>query len=230
LTKIVHAIEKGLADIGVALEEANNISRDRFIGNKNDTQYISVIVQNLKSGISLSLDLDSRFAALTVRGSISFTLEEILRIGAELLSVKADTIPVIKKTATGAMNEIKSRGKILDKMLTIVSSLLEKMKQLHAEFEEIKGEVELLQVGPNEKKTEAPDADDLIKMLNPSPFTKSPEAPRSPPPMGNPDTTAAFAHTIRQLVEDVGLLKAQKTRPSSSPTWALETSMNVVHR
>jgi hypothetical protein len=68
--------------------------------------------------------------------------------------------------------------------------------------------VELLQIGPSGKRTEASDADDLLKMLNPSSFTKSPETPRSPPPMGNPDTTSVFAHTIRQLVEDVGLLKA----------------------
>ena len=106
------------------------------------------------------------------------------------------------------MNEIKSRGKTSDKIVKI--SLLEKMKQLHAKFEEIKGEVELLQVAPSGagKRTEASDADDLLKMLNPSSFTKLPETPRSPPPMGNPDTTAVFAHTIRQLVEDVGLLKA----------------------
>jgi hypothetical protein len=108
---------------------------------------------------------------------------------------------VTKKTVTEAMNEIKSRGKMSKKMVTIVSSLLEKMKQLRAEFEGIKGEVELLQVSPSGKRAEASDADDdLIKMLNPSPFTKSPEIPRSPPPMGNPDTTAAFTHTIRQLV------------------------------
>jgi rRNA-processing protein FCF1 len=67
-------------------------------------------------------------------------LEEILRIGAELLSVKDDTIPLIKKTVAEALNEIKARGKTLDKMLTIVSSLLEKMKQLCSEFEEMKGE------------------------------------------------------------------------------------------
>jgi hypothetical protein len=57
-------------------------------------------------------------------------------------------------------------------------------------------------------KSKASDADDLLKMLNPSSFTKSPETPRSPPPMGNPDTIAVFSHMIRQLVEDVGLLKA----------------------
>jgi hypothetical protein len=116
-----------------------------------------------------------------------------------------------KKTAMKAMNEIKSRSKTLDKIVTIVSWLLEKMKQLRTEFEGIRGEVELLQVGPSAaagKRTEASDAHDLLKMLNPSSFTKSPETPRSPPPMGNPDTTAAFAHTIRQLVEDGGLLKA----------------------
>jgi hypothetical protein len=168
----------------------------------------SVIVQNLKSGIGSSLDLDSQFAAPTVWGSVSFTSEKIIRIGSELLSVEADTIPGIKKTVTEAMNEIKSRGKTSDKIVTIVSLLLEKMKQLRAEFEGIKGEVELLQVGPSGKRTEASDADDLIKMLNPSSFTKSPETPRSPPPMGNPDTTSAFAHTIRQLVEDASLLKA----------------------
>jgi hypothetical protein len=103
---------------------------------------------------------------------------------------------------TEAMNEIKSRGKTSDKIVTIVSSLLEKMKQLRAEFEGIKGEVELLQVAPSaaaEKRTEASDADDLLKMLNPSSFTKSPETPRSPPSMGNPDTTAVFAHRIHTI-------------------------------
>jgi hypothetical protein len=202
-------LEKGLADIGAALEEANIVSREQFIGNENDTRYISVIVQNLKSGIGSSLDLDSRFAASTVWGSVSFTSEEIIRIESELLSIKGDTIPGIKKTATEAMSEIKSRGKTPDKIVTIVSSLLEKMKQLRTEFEGIKGEAELLQVAQSAaagKRTEASDADDLLKMLNPSSFTKSPETPRSPPPMGNPDTTAAFAHTIWQLVEDVGLL------------------------
>jgi len=121
-------MEKGLADIGVALEEANNISRERFIRNENNTRYISVIVQNLKSGIGSSLDLDSPFAAPTVWTSVSFTSEEIIRIGSELLSVKADTIPGIKKAVTEAMNEIKSTGKTSDKIVTIVSSLLEKMK------------------------------------------------------------------------------------------------------
>ena len=38
LTKIVHAMEKGLAKIGAALEEANTVSRERFIRNKNDTR------------------------------------------------------------------------------------------------------------------------------------------------------------------------------------------------
>jgi hypothetical protein len=140
LTKIVHAMEKGLAKIGAALEKANTISRERFIRNENNTRYISVIVQNLKSGIGSSLlDLDSRFATPIVWGSVSFTSEEIIRIGSELLSVKADTIPGIKKTVTEAMNEIKSRGKTSDKIVTIISSLLEKMKQLRAEFEGIKG-------------------------------------------------------------------------------------------
>ena len=181
------------------------VARERFIGNENDTRYISVIVQNLKSGIGSSLDLlDSRFAASTVWGSVSFTSEEIIRIGSELLSVKGDTVPGIKKTVTEAMNEeIKSRGKTSDKIVTIVSLLLEKMKQLRTEFEGIKGEVELLQVAPSaaagkrtEARTEASDANKL-KVLNPSSFTKSPETPRSPPPMGNPDTTSVFAHTIR---------------------------------
>jgi hypothetical protein len=189
LTKIVHAMEKGLADIGAALEEANTVSRERCIGNESDTRYISVIVQNLKSRIGSSLDLDSRFAAPTVWGSISFTSEEIIRIGSELLSGKGNTIPGIKKTVTEAMNEIKSRGKASDKIVTILSSLLEKMKQLRAEFEGIKGEVELLQVTPSAaagKRTEASDANDLLKMPNPSSFTKSSETPRSPPPMGIP--------------------------------------------
>jgi hypothetical protein len=216
LTKIVHAIEKVLADIGAAVEEANTVSRERFIDNENDTRYISVIVQNLKSGIGSSLDLDSRFAAPIVWGSLSFTSEEIIRIESELLSVKADNIPGIKKTVAEAMNEIKSRSKTLDKIVKIVSSLLEKMKQLRAESEEIKGEVELLQVAPSGagKRTEASDADDLLKMLNSSSFTKSPETRRSPPPMGNPDTTAAFPDTIRQLVEDVGFLKASAENTS----------------
>ena len=205
-------MEKGSANIGGALEEANAVSRERFIGNGNDTRYISVIIQNLKSSrIRSSLDLDSQFAAPTVWGSVSFTSEEIIQIGSELLSDKGDTIPGIKKTVTEAMNKIKSRGRTSDKIVTIVSSLLKKMKQLRTEFEGIKGEVELLQVAPSAeagKRTEASDADDLLKMLNPSSFTKSPETPRSPPPMGNPDTTSVFAHTIRQLIEDVGLLKA----------------------
>ena len=208
LTKIVHAMEKGLAKIRAALKEANTLSRERFIGNENHTRYISVIVQNLKSGIGLSLDLDSWFVAPIVWGSISFTSEEIIRIGSELLSVKADTIPEIKMTVTEAMNEIKSRGKALDKIVTIVSSLLEKMKHLRAEFEGIKSEAELLQSRPSGKRTEASDADDLLKMLNPSSFTKPLETPRPPPPMGNPDTTLVFAHMIRQFVEDVGLLKS----------------------
>jgi methyl-accepting chemotaxis protein len=211
LTKIVHAIEKGLADIGAAVEEANAVSRQRFIGNENDTRFISVIVQNLKSGIGSSLDLDSRFAAPTVWGSVSFTSEEIIRIESELLSVKADTIPGIKKTVAEVMNEIKSKGKTSDKIVKIVSSLLEKMKQLRAEFDEIKGEVDLLHVassGAGRRTEEASDADDLLKLLNPSSFSKSTDTPRPSPPMVNPDTTTAFAHTIRQLVEDVGLLKA----------------------
>ena len=135
-------------------------------------------------------------------GICFFTSEEIIRIGSELLSVKGDTISGIKKTVTEAMNEIKSRGKTSDKIVTIVSSLLEKMKQLRAEFEGIKGEVELLQVAPSAAagtRTEVSDADDLLKMLNSSSFTKLPETPRSPPHMGNPNTTAAYAHTIRQL-------------------------------
>jgi hypothetical protein len=84
LTKIVHAIEKGSAKFGAALKEANTVSRERYIGNENDTQYISVIVQNLKSGIGSCLNLDSRFAVLTIWGSVSFTSEEIIRIGSEL--------------------------------------------------------------------------------------------------------------------------------------------------
>jgi hypothetical protein len=50
LTKIAHAMKKGLADIGAALEEANNISRDQFIGNGNDTRYIFVISKISRAG------------------------------------------------------------------------------------------------------------------------------------------------------------------------------------
>ena len=40
-------MEKGLADIGVALVEANNVIWDRFIGNENDTQY-SIHLRNCR--------------------------------------------------------------------------------------------------------------------------------------------------------------------------------------
>ena len=108
------------------------------------------------------------------------------------------------------MNEIKSRGKTSDKIVTIVSSLLKKMKQLRAEFEGIKGEVELLQV--------APSAENGLKLLMLMICSRCRIQAHSPSHRRLQGRLLlwvilillrpVFAHTIRQLVEDVGLLKA----------------------
>ena len=54
LTKIVHAMEKGLAKIRAALKEANTLSRERFIGNENHTRYISVSSREARRRTKLS--------------------------------------------------------------------------------------------------------------------------------------------------------------------------------
>lgn len=152
LTRIVARIEANVVTLGKAVQEAANLSNERFDDTEKDVSLMSGVIQNLHATIGYTVGLDPRFEAPTLWGTTSFVAEEVARIGQLVTGLEANigplevTVQGVKDRQDHLASVVRSTGPDdLEKMRKVLVLVMGHVKKVSPELDQIRSMIQHLE-------------------------------------------------------------------------------------
>ena len=202
LTKIVSRLESSVIEMGKGMEEIAVLAQGRFVQNETNVELVSGAVQNLMSAFGPSVEMDSRFDAPTLWGTVSFIGEEVTRMIDDVETSK-EGLTTLRDATWKALKELREEAMSSSggnpKMLKVLALVMNRVQELGPEIDKVRNhigrlEAEVEKSTKSKKQKLGPAAnssggvedvlmDDLMTMLSPGSDTGSP----TPTKEGNGD-------------------------------------------
>ena len=225
LTRIVSRLESSVVSQGSALEAIAESSYKRFLSNERDLRSVAGAVQNVQTSVGMPIELDSRFDAPTLWSATSFVADEVIQMAGGLKEMEGKLIPIqaeLKAVNAEVQQRSQTEGQSV-KVLKVLVMMSGRMKEASSEIVGLKAKVEVLEAelrtatnatGLVMNSEPIDEMDELMGMLGTS-HVKDPSHSSMPSVKKGVSGVEAMEETIlkltrdlRQVVADVGLLKA----------------------